>query len=529
MCGPCEKRSKSVSCTWATDFSRATSASTDYIRRLEDQIRLLEARNSQGSQISPSSNPSSNNASEDLSIETISGHRATTSASPASATWLSTVSWEEYPSMNTPEMSTNQWQSSSATTNSPRLVPSYQELSKSIDTVCTSSSYPSHNIVVDHNHRTSVIEKLFAQSFMQEVEKVVIEKIGEASTHASTHASNVLGFDLNISPSRIPTHELQQRNLDYNLPTREQADSLIISYFENVHVLYPFLDKLEFRQEYEKIWSCDNYKSDQESLICLINSVFAISSRQARTTVSNHDNMASNFCRRAQGFLNIQECSVRSVRSVQSYLLLALYFQSMGESLPCWLYVGNAIRTAQMLGLHLPETSERIVKSQARNSLRKAWHACVIMDREISMMYGRPSMIDSQAAAAVPLPLLVEEGDYQPRHNEEDNIERSQGHIADFYKSSLELYNISYAILLEFRYSKPDRKLKKGPYTSEKISSPGTSISIINLQERLSNWERENPEHLRIEQHSIYNDLRPVSTRRTVFLHQRYELRYMHK
>ncbi|TGO40849.1 hypothetical protein BHYA_0030g00150 [Botrytis hyacinthi] len=520
VCGPCGKRSKSVSCIWAMDFSRTPSASADYIRRLEDQIKLLEARNSQGSQTSPSCNPSSNSASEDLSVETVSSHRATTSASPTSATWLSTVSWEEYPSMNPPEMSTNQWQSSSAPTTSPGLVPSFQELSKSIDTVCTSSNYLSHNIVVDHNHRTSVIEKLFAQSFMQEVEKVVTEKIGEASTHAS----NILSFDLNISSSRIPTHESQQIDLDYTLPTREQADSLIKSYFENVHILYPFLDKLEFRKEYEKIWSRDNYKSDQESLICLINSVFAISSRQTRTSVSNHENMAAIFCRRAQGFLNIQECSVRSV---QSYLLLALYFQNMGESRTCWLYVGNAIRTGQMLELHLPETSERIVKTQARNSLRKAWHACVIMDGEISMLYGRPSMIDPQAAATIPVPLIVEEDDYQPRYNEEDTIGRSQAHTADFYKSCIELYNIFYAILLDLRHGKSDRNLKKGRCTSENVSSAGTTAAILNLQERLSNWERDNPEHLRIEQHPKYNDLNAVSTRRTVFLHQSFP-RYLH-
>ncbi|KAF5869565.1 putative c6 transcription protein [Botrytis fragariae] len=515
MCGPCEKRSKSVSCTWATDFSHAPSVSADYIKRLEGQIKLLEARNSQGSQISASNNPSSNSASEDLSAETMSSHGATTSASPASATWLSTVAWEGYPSMNTPEMSTNQWQSNLAPTISPGLVPSFQELSKSIDTMCTSSNPPSHNIVVDHNHGTGVIEKPFAQSFMQEVENLVVEKIGEASTHAS----NVLGFDLNIPSSRITTHESQLRNLDYALPSREQADSLLTSYFENVHVFYPFLDRLELREEYERIWRCDNYTTDQGSLICLINSVFAISSRQTRTTVSNHENMASIFCRRAQGFLNIQECSVRSV---QSYLLLALYFQSMGESRTCWLYVGNAIRTAQLLELHLPETSERIVKSQARDSLRKAWHTCVLMDREVSMLYGRPSMIDPQTATTIPLPLLTEEDNYQQRHNEGSTTEKPPTYTAEFYKSGLKLYDILYVVLLDSRHGKPDRNLKKVRCTSENTSSAGTNISILNLQERLSNWERDNPDHLRIENHSTSNDPNAVLSRRASVLHQRY-------
>ncbi|KAF7932496.1 uncharacterized protein EAE98_003795 [Botrytis deweyae] len=517
VCGPCEKRSKSVSCTWVTDFSRAP-ASADYIRRLEDQIKLLEARNSQDCQISPSNNQSSNSASsasEDLSAETKSSHGATTSASPASATWLSTVAWEGYPSMNTPEMSTNQWQSNLAPTISPGLVPSFQELSKSIDTMCTSSIRPIHRIVVDHDHGTDVVENTFAQSFMQEVEKLVAEKIGEASPSAS----NILGFGPNTSPSPVSSYGSRQRDPEYVLPARERADSLLTSYFENVHVLYPFLDKLDFQEEYEKIWSCDNCKSDQGALICLINSVFAISSRQTRTTVSSHENMAVIFCRRAQGFLNSQECSVRSV---QSYLLLALYFQSMGESRMCWLYVGNAIRTAQMLEVHLPETSERIAKSQARNSLRKAWHSCVLMDREVSMSYSRPSMIDPQAAAIIPLPVLVEEDDYQPIHNEEEPIGKPQAYTADFYKSCIELCGVLHAVLFGSRYSQSNINLIEGRYTSENVASPGANVSIISLQERLSNWERDNPEHLRIEQHPTYNDLSAISTRRRGVLHQRY-------
>ncbi|TGO59598.1 hypothetical protein BCON_0043g00540 [Botryotinia convoluta] len=417
--------------------------------------------------------------------------------------------------MNTPEMNLNQWQSNSAAAISPGLVPSFQELSKSIDTMCTSSNHPIHNIVVDHNHGTNVIDKPFAQSFMQEVERLVAEKIGKASTHAS----NILGFCHNTSSFPVPSYESPRRDLDYNLPTREQADSVLTSYFENVHVLYPFLDKLELQEGYVEIWSCEKYTTDQGSLICLINSVFAISSRQTRTTVSNYENMAAIFCRRAQGFLNIQECSVRLV---QSYLLLALYFQSMGESRTCWIYVGNAIRTAQMLELHLPETSERIVKSQARDSLRKAWHSCVLMDREVSMLYGRPSMIDPQAAATIPLPLLAEEDNYQHRHNEGSITEKPQTYTADFYKSGLELYDILYAVLLDLGHSKSDSNLKKGCCTSENIFSPGTNIPILNLQERLSNWEQDNPDHLRIEQHSTHHDLTAVLIRRAVVLHQRY-------
>ncbi|KAF7940716.1 uncharacterized protein EAE97_006902 [Botrytis byssoidea] len=127
------------------------------------------------------------------------------------------------------------------------------------------------------------------------------------------------------------------------------------------------------------------------------------------------------------------------------------------------------------------------------------------MDRDILMLYGRPSMIDPQAAAAIPVPLIVEEDDYQPRHNEEDTIGRPQASIADFYKSYIELYNILNGITLP----RMSRLLER-------------TFPFLNLQEKLSTWEQNIPDHLRIEQHLTYNDLNAVSTRRAVVLHQRY-------
>ncbi|KAF7946510.1 hypothetical protein EAE96_009507 [Botrytis aclada] len=369
--------------------------------------------------------------------------------------------------------------------------------------------------MVDYILGTGVIGNPFTQSFMQEVEKLVAEKIGELSTSTS----NIHGFYPNTSSSPVTTYESRQRDPDYSLPTREQADSLLTSYFDNVHVLYPFLYKLELEEYYEAIWNCDNHTTDQGSLICLVNSTFAISSLQARTTVSRDENMAAIFCRRAQRILNMR---MRSIRSVHSYFLLALYYQSRGKSHTCWLYVGNAVRTAQILELHLPETSERIVESQTKESLRKVSHSCVLMDREVSILYGRPSMIDPQAIATITSPLLAEENNYQPRNSEENTDGELQAYTADLYKSCLNLYEIFYAVLFDSRHSKPDRNLMKGHYTSKNISSTGTNISILNLQERLSNWKRNNPDHLRIENHSTFTNPNAMLACRAVFFHQKH-------
>src|SRR4051812_22646985 len=82
VCGPCGKRTQTVSCTWATDSSRASLIPTDYIKRLEDRIKLLEERNRQSHQNQPTNNPSSNETSEDPVAQTTSNNEATTLTYP---------------------------------------------------------------------------------------------------------------------------------------------------------------------------------------------------------------------------------------------------------------------------------------------------------------------------------------------------------------------------------------------------------------------------------------------------------------
>jgi hypothetical protein len=72
----------------------------------------------------------------------------------------------------------------------------------------------------------------------------------------------------------------------------------------------------------------------------------------------------------------------------------------------CWMVIGLAVRTAQSLGLHLPETSAQISSPRRQQMTRRFWYGCVLMDTTL-MTYGRPTMVKSHAATVVPLPLAA--------------------------------------------------------------------------------------------------------------------------
>lgn len=328
---------------------------------------------------------------------------------------------------------------------------------------------------------------------MQDFEKAITEKVGDTS--------NLRG----------PKHDSMQQDVEYPLPARQQADSLLSSYWNYAHVLYPFLSRPQTEEDYDRIWSQESSITDRKSFLCLLNSIFAISSRHVRMAAPNHEHLAALFCLRARELLDVEVCSIRSV---QSYLLLALYYQSIDEPRTCWTFTGLAVRAAQILELHIVETSEREPDSRYRDLLCRVWHGCVLMDRDVSMMYDRPCMIDTKTAMAVPLPFLEEE----TRMNQ-----GPQTHAADFYSVSSGLFNILHDILLQPHSSKSPR-YSQTRYTNSRHYIPpadaNTSV-VVELGERLSRWDTDVPNNYKAWIQSPYPGVNCLLVRRSVVLHQR--------
>lgn len=99
---------------------------------------------------------------------------------------------------------------------------------------------------------------------------------------------------------------------------------------------------------------------------------------------------ADIFFQRSKKLLHFDILEEGNLKVVQALLLMGQYLQCTKMPGRCWIVVGLAIRLAQGLGLHL----DRIEKNQLERELHKRlWGGCIILDRVISMAYGRPFMI----------------------------------------------------------------------------------------------------------------------------------------
>lgn len=185
------------------------------------------------------------------------------------------------------------------------------------------------------------------------------------------------------TPPTTPHRQGRKRgNLDYTLPPRRTADRLVGVYWFYVDPLYPFVDRQKWESTYESLFIGTAITSDERIFVATLNAIFALSTQLVESLDSEQRNSASDaYFRKAQELLDPNLWDPRSLDLVQFLLLMSQYLQSSSCPHQTWMVVGAAVRTAQSLGLHLPETSSEVANERERELLWKVWYGCVLMDR----------------------------------------------------------------------------------------------------------------------------------------------------
>ena len=335
-----------------------------------------------------------------------------------------------------------------------------------------------------------------AASFVRQLKKAVDTKIKSPPTPSpSTTILDQVQLSM-LAPDQI---NRPRANINYVLPPRKVADALLDLYWVKVHTLYPFLDVQEATFAYQALWTGHGPGSDEPMFLCILNVIFALSCQLSDTIrPEQREASADVFFYRAREMLNFDMLQLGTFQSVQSFLLLSQYLQSTNDPHQCWLVVGIAIRTAQSLGLHLPETSAHVDSPRHRELIRKIWHGCVVMDRITSMVYGRPTMISKQSAAAVPLPLPIDE-EYLETGPPQGLLDpERKPAIMDFFIQTLGLYSLMNEILSNFYepFAQENEDDAYDLYFGYSSKREGRQ-SVIDLDRKLNLWNRRLPLHLR--------------------------------
>ncbi|KIW53727.1 hypothetical protein PV05_09273 [Exophiala xenobiotica] len=331
-----------------------------------------------------------------------------------------------------------------------------------------------------------------ASSFMNHIRSVFDRHTGAFPDSQSTAAT-----PSHTQPSEGPESSKARPSLDYVLPPRQRADYLLNLYWRLMGNLHTFLDIQEVKVMYERVWTGKDLGEDALTFLCLMNVIFSIACLLDSSIVAEERVKAADiFYKRSQDLLGLELMQRRSVLTVQCFLLLGQYLQSTDNPQQCWIFVGIAVRIAQSLALDLPSTNSDVKSMHRGNVLRMVWHGCVLMDRTLSMTFGRPVMITSQAASAVPLPTIHKCSDCDGFNT--PYMDGAEQAASPFFLESLKLHDIMSNTLLALYSTASSQKQSEGMYATYFGNLGARAVgNILQINKQLSSWVDELPEHLR--------------------------------
>jgi hypothetical protein len=357
----------------------------------------------------------------------------------------------------------------------------------------------------DGPHEQGFFGSSSAANFIKQVKRIIDAKVRSSDDHRQENldVGNENQFVSRVERRRKRDVQVDQESgLDYVLPTRKTADSLMNLYWELVYPLYPFVDKEGICTVYQSLWQSDGPIYDEPNDLCVLNIIFALACQLSpNIKLEKRKASAEVYFRRATHLLNYDMWQIGSFQLVQCLLIFGQYLQSSNNPHQCWMVIGVAARTAQSLGLHLPETSAQIRSPRRQQLARKVWYGCVLMDTILSMTYGRPTMIESRAVTVVPLPLAIDD-QYLSRDTRSGNAQpKGQPATMAFYVQALLLNKILHDILRAFY--KPSATVDTEVYETWFRTGPNQSgeRSFLELDRALTLWSNSLPSHLVPGQH----------------------------
>ncbi|KAI1839904.1 hypothetical protein JX265_005750 [Neoarthrinium moseri] len=193
------------------------------------------------------------------------------------------------------------------------------------------------------------------------------------------------------------------------MPPSYQMEALMDQFFADPGALFPYVHQETFMGTYWEV-KRSGFKRFRRSWLGLLNAILAVAtaaSTSVTLTSMNRAARAEVFFARAHSLCMNQMIGGANVETVQVMLLMSQYLQGTHRSMKTWNIHGLAIKACFQLGLH----SENALKSRTpleREIRARTWFGCVLLDRTLSMTFGRPPSIP-ETYVRVSLPQLYEQ------------------------------------------------------------------------------------------------------------------------
>ncbi|KAK3402693.1 fungal-specific transcription factor domain-containing protein [Sordaria brevicollis] len=274
-------------------------------------------------------------------------------------------------------------------------------------------------------------------------------------------------------------------------------------------------------RQYQRLWdpadhnpaNCSGLcrkKNSHKAFPALVNAVFAMASLFGPHSPEQNSARATAYFNQTQklDLLDIIDDEV-GIELVQLLLLMGFYLQSTEKFSKCWNITGLAIRMAQNMGLQLSvqEAKTRGLLTSQPTQLEcemrlRVWYGCVLLDREISMSFGRPLMITNSSSDRLGLPHAIDDEYLSDKPGAEWGSQPPGQHsMLESYIQTIKLYDILGQVLdrEEWRDGPAFSKVTPADLGSAPENVAANTQSMLDLDTLIMEWLDSLPEYLRYD------------------------------
>ncbi|TDZ53191.1 putative transcriptional regulatory protein [Colletotrichum trifolii] len=198
-----------------------------------------------------------------------------------------------------------------------------------------------------------------------------------------------------------------------------------------------------------------------------------------RLGLNDRQSVSEVYYRRAKALSMGQMMTVANLEVVQVMLLMSQYLQGSQRSIQTWAIHGVAVKAALELGLHSELALQRNGPLE-REVRTRTWYGCVMLDRTLSMTFGRPPIIpQTYIRTSLPRHLIQEPGG--PEASRWSKVEGS----TLFWNLSITLYSVMTAVI--------DELYETNIASSVTAPLSNTVATVIHVNQKLARWQAALP------------------------------------
>ncbi|KAH7169928.1 c6 zinc finger domain-containing protein [Dactylonectria macrodidyma] len=301
-----------------------------------------------------------------------------------------------------------------------------------------------------------------------------------SSTGISFYQTSMINVSRPITSSSVTGHSDETLTaVEMNvIPPDHETRKLILYYFSNTGLLFPFIHQESFMETYERMRQ-QNFRTDvRRTWLGLLNMMLAmaVSTTGCAEDATEYNSQQSDiYYRRARELCKTQMLRGTTLETVQYLLLMSQYLQSTQKSVQTWTTHGLAVKAALSIGLHSRDAMLKFppIEQEMR---KRTWFGCVLLDRSLSMTFGRPGAIpEDYVKLDLPMPLPPCDG---------VAIIHSNTSVA-FFNATIQLYRVMWKVIAT---------LYGHNLGCEDPPSETTMITqIFHLEQELSDWHNSLP------------------------------------